>query len=187
MVYDFGRYGKVDWNQTTGEGIMNVYTDGNKYLQSEMKERNSVGYTSASTIDQDKLIIQSFQKQTDAGQVYRTGAVPNGGGTAYKLVDGYNIFSNNCLTKCDEGLKLVGLDLIGNEYDPRKELIAMEKSYQTSNLTRTEYNQGGQINVTYTSKPVKPVKPLDLNDFIKSGKKQAKDNTTLKEPIKPLN
>jgi len=156
MVYDFGRYGEIDLIPSTGEGILNVYNDGNKYMQSEIRQRSSVGYSSATTVDEDKKIIAHFKSQTDVGEVYKTGAVPNGGGTAYKL-EGYNAFSNNCMTKSCGGLNVIGFNWLGNEYDPRDGLKKMEKSYQRLNLTRTEYNKGTLPRITFNAKVFKPI------------------------------
>ena len=162
MVYDFGRYGKVDWNQTTGEGILNVYTDGGRYLQSEMKERSSVGYSAPTTVAEDKQMIETYKTQTDAGEVYQGtgGEVPNGGGKAYKLQDSYNIFDNNCLTKSSEGLNKIDQNWVGKESDPREALKKMEGSYQGMRLTRTEYNKGGQVKTTFTPAPPPTFKPI---------------------------
>jgi hypothetical protein len=179
MVYDFGRYGKVDWNQTTGEGIMNVYSDAKKYLASEMKDRSSVGYTQASSVEQDKQVMAYFKGLTDAGEVYNGGAVPNGGGTAYKLKDKYNIFDNNCLTQSCSGLDKIGLNLLGDENDPRDALKSMENKYKTRNLTRTEYNKGGEVKTTFKMQPLQPIK-LDLKII---PQKAAIDNTGVKKPV----
>ncbi len=158
VVYDFGRYGKVDWNQTTGEGIMNVYKEANKYLASEMSDRSSVGYSKGTTVAQDNQVMSYFTELTDAGVVYNGGYVPNGGGTAYKLDSKYNIMDNNCLTKCTDGLSKIGLNWLDSENDPRNALKMMESSYQAQNLSRTEYNQGGEIKRTFTEQKLSSFK-----------------------------
>ncbi len=150
MIYDYGRYGKVDWNQTTGDGILNVYEKGDAYLKSEMKVRSSVGYSAPTSVEQDKQIMGHFKTQTNAGSVYNGGAVPGGGGVAYKI-DGYNIFDNNCLTKSEGGLNKVGMNWLGAENDPRDALKEMESSYKIRGLSRTEYNKGGDVKRTYTA------------------------------------
>ena len=175
MIYDFGRYGEVDIIPSTGEGIMNVYRDGNKYMQSEIRQRNSVGYSRATTVNEDNQIMAHFKAQVNAGEIYKTGAVPNGGGTAYKLGE-YNVFSNNCMTKSCEGLNVIGLNWLGDQHDPREGFIEMENSFQSLNLTRTEYNKGSLPRITFNAKTFKPVKFED----IKVKMPQAlKDNTTV--------
>jgi hypothetical protein len=182
MVYDFGRYGEVDWNKTTGEGILNVYKDGSKYIQSETRVRSSVGYTNASTVNEDRQIIAHFEAQTDAGSVYKTGAVPNGGGTAYKL-EKYDVFKNNCLTKSSGGLSLVGMNWLGGEYDPRVALSIMEKLYKPFNLTRTEYNIGELPKVTFTAELIKPMSSKDFKIILPPA---LKDKTAISKPIQQI-
>lgn len=147
-VYDFGRYGRVHWNQTSGDGILNVYTDGGKYLASEMKLRSSVGYTQATTKEQDMQIVVYYNGLISGGKVYNSGAVPGGGGTAYKLANDYDIWNNNCLTLSSDGMGVIGVDFVGGEYDPRDGLKIMESTFKSKNLTRTEYNKGGEVKVT---------------------------------------
>ena len=181
MVYDFGRYGKVDWNQTTGEGIMNVYSDASKYLASEMKDRSSVGFTQGTSVEQDIQVMSYFKVLTDAGSVYNGGAVPNGGGTAYKLASKYNIFDNNCLTQSCTGLGKIGINWIGGENDPRDGLKSMEGKFKTLNLTRTEYNKGGLVNVTFKMKSI-TFTPLKF-DFKTPSLIAPADNTRVVKPL----
>jgi len=148
-VYDFGRYGEVSWTGKTGDGILNVYNSSKAYLKSEQTMRNSVGYTKPTTTEEDKAIMGGFDKLAKEGTVYNGGAVPGGGGTAYKLKEDYDVFSNNCCTKSTAGMKTIGLDWLGDEYDPRDAYTTMESQYRTLNLTRTQYNQGGSVNVTF--------------------------------------
>ena len=156
MVYDFGRYGHVNTIPTTGDGILNVYKDGNAYLQSEMTDRNSVGYSAPTSVDQDKAIMNHYKQETDNGQVYNGGAVPGGGGTAYKIED-YSIFSDNCLTKSAEGLNEVNMNWVGKENDPRNASVTLEKNYRAIGLSRTEYNKGGEVKRTYTAPAQQPM------------------------------
>ena len=84
------------------------------------------------------------------GEVYKTGAVPSGGGTAYKLKEDYYVFDNNCTTKSAEGLQQIGKNHIGKEYDPRKLIGNIEANYKKMGFTkRTEYLKGGGTKVTY--------------------------------------
>lgn len=93
-----------------------------------------------------------FKSITDNGEIYKTGAVPNGGGTAYKIEDDYDIFDNNCCTKSAEGLEIIESNFIGGEYDPREVLKNMDHNYKDKALRRTEYNKGGETKVTYDPK-----------------------------------
>ena len=159
MVYDFGRYGKT-WGllDSKGEGILNVYNDGGSYLKSEMSLRSSVGYMQPTTTAEDKQVIAHFSGLIQKGAVYKTGAVPGGGGTAYKLSADYDVLNNNRTTVSDAGLEVLGLNWLGSEYDPRDALKSMEKKYTNKNLTRTEYNKGGEVKVTFKTKPLEPIK-----------------------------
>lgn len=153
MVFDFGRYGEVSgFMGTEGDGILNVYLQGQNYVTSEQKIRESVGYSMVTTHSQDEKIINYFNGLIKEGDVYKTGAVPNGGGTAYKLEDDYNVFNNNCVTKTANGLEIINKNIIGNENDPRDAYKIMENSYKQNSMTRTEYKKGGTTTTTYDPK-----------------------------------
>lgn len=153
-VFDFGRYGKT-WGlfDSKGEGIMNVYKDGSKYLKNEQRIRNSVGFNLSTTSEEDQKVIDYYMNLAKEGEVYKTGAVPGGGGTAYKLKKDYFALDNNCTTKSAEGLEQIGENHIGNEYDPRDLLKDVESNYEEMGFTkRTEYLKGGGVKVTYERK-----------------------------------
>ena len=155
-VYDFGRYGKV-WGigGSKGEGILNLYSDGQKYLKSEQGFRESVGFNLTTTAEQDQQIIDYFQNLANEGEKTNTGAVPGGGGTAYKLKDDYNVFDNNCTTKSAEGLEQIGGNHVGNEYDPREVLENIENNFKEMGFTKkTVYLEGGGTKVVYERQPL---------------------------------
>jgi RHS repeat-associated protein len=162
MVYDFGRYGET-WGIGQGEGILNVYDKPENYIKAEMKLRSSVGYMKPTTVADDKKIMVHFKGLTDAGEVYSGtgGAVPGGGGTAYKLKEDYSVLSNNCLTQACTGLDLIGKNWFGDEYKPNSAYEELESIYTFERLKRTEYNKGGKINVTYTPPNLEEVKTDD--------------------------
>lgn len=147
-VYDFGRYGDIHWNQTTGDGILNVWDKSSAYFKSEQSIRESIGYTEATSVEQDKKIIDYFKKQIEAGESYTT-KVKKANRKSYKLTDDYDVWDNNCCTVADDGLEQVGSDLVGDEYDPRDLLKSLEKNYKKLGLTRTVYKKGGITITTY--------------------------------------
>ena len=132
---------------------MNVYKDGSKYMANEKKFRSSVGYNLSTTSEEDQKVIDYYMNLAKEGEVYKTGAVPGGGGTAYKLKEDYNVFNNNCTTKSAEGLDQIGENHIGDEYDPRELIKDVESNYEEMGFTkRTEYLKGGGTKVTYERK-----------------------------------
>ena len=153
MVYDFGRYGET-WGlmDSKGEGILNVYNNSKNYKASEMDDRSSVGYSQGTSISDDKRIMGSFDKMIKEGTP--TGKPvpgPHGGagkGTQYKLKDNYDVFSNNCCTISKGGLAQIGLNWF-DTYRPNEAYSTMERRYKALDLTRTEYNKGGETKVTY--------------------------------------
>ena len=55
-VFDFGRYGRT-WPVGAGEGILNIYTNGDRYLASEQSIRESVGFNISTTAEEDQKVI----------------------------------------------------------------------------------------------------------------------------------
>jgi len=182
-AYDFGRYGKT-WGLmgSKGDGILNTYADADAYLKSEMNQRSSVGYMQPTTADQDKQVMAYFDAMIKEGSVYKSGAVPGGGGTAYKLKSDYDVFDNNCTTMSCGGLGVLGMNWLGDEYDPRDALKTMEGSFKDLRLTRTEYLEGGEISLTYTPPALKPIK---LGDFKLPSLNTTvpQDNTRVAKPV----
>ena len=180
-VYDFGRYGKT-WGLMgkEGEGILNAYEKGSSYLKSEMSIRSSVGYMQPTTAAEDKQVIAHFSGLIQNGEVYKSGAVPGGGGTAYKLENDYDVFNNNCTTVSNGGLEVLRMDWLGGEYDPRDALKIMEGKYKRLRLTRTDYEKGGNATVTYS-----PPLPSQQTDFKIEpiNTRASKDNTTIVKPV----
>lgn len=83
-------------------------------------------------------------------KLYKTGAVPSGGGTAYKLKEDYYVFDNNSTTKSAECLQQIGKNHFAKEYDPRKLIGNIEANYKKMEFTkRTEYLKAGGTKVTY--------------------------------------
>jgi hypothetical protein len=149
-----------------------------------MKDRNSVGYMSPSSVADDQKIILYYQKLTSDGEVYNGGAVPGGGGTAYKLKNDYSIMSNNCATMSCDGLEQVGQNWLGDEFAPNDGFETMEDMYKDRRLMRTEYNQGGKVLVTYTPPPVNESNQ-NLEQKLFEGTVPPQDNTTVKRVILP--
>lgn len=155
-VFDFGRYGKT-WGIGKGEGILNVYTEGGKYLSSEQKFRESVGFNLKTTSEEDKTVIDYYLNLAKEGGKSETtgGEVPGGGGTSYKLDEDYSVFSNNCVTKSGEGLEQIDKNKVGDEYDPRDVLKNFESNYKELGFTKkTIYLEGGGVQVVYERKPL---------------------------------
>ncbi len=151
-VYDFGRYGAVRgvFGQT-GDGILNVYNNSEAYFKTEQSIRESIGYTEATTVAQDKKIIDYYNKQIAEGESYSKRNTKNS--KSYKL-DDYGIFDNNCCTISADGLDQIEKNPLGDEYDPRDALRILEKDYKKLGLTRTVYKKGGITITTY--EPAKP-------------------------------
>ncbi|WP_080778188.1 RHS repeat domain-containing protein [Chryseobacterium phocaeense] len=151
-VYDFGRYGKVNWDQISGEGILNVYKNSDAYFKSEQQLRESIGYSEYSSEDEDKAIIENFQRLMNEGELISS----DENKARYKLKKDYDIFSNNCVTMSCGGLKIIGENWLGSQYDPREALKTMESSYKNLGLQRTVFKKGGQKSITYTPNQDKP-------------------------------
>jgi hypothetical protein len=150
-VFDFGRYGKT-WGlgNMKGEGILNVYTNGTKYMNDEQSFRDSRGFNISTTSEEDQKVIDYYLNLAKEGEVYKTGAVPGGGGEAYKLSENYDAFSNNCVTKSAEGLEQIGENKIGDEYKPLNVLENFESNYKILGFNKvTTYLKGGGTKVTY--------------------------------------
>lgn len=157
-VFDFGRYGRT-WPIGAGEGILNVYKDGAKYLASEQRIRESIGYNISSTAEEDQKVIDYYlnlvEENGSKTSEKTKGLVPGGGGKAFELEDDYAVRSNNCVTKSAEGLKQVGENKIGNENDPRDVLKDFEANYKEMGFTKkTVYLEGGGTKVVYERKPL---------------------------------
>ena len=104
----------------------------------------------STTAEADKKIIEFYKGLAEAGEVYKQGAVPGGGGTAYKLEENYAFLSNNCTTMSSDGLMRVGLNYIEDEIDPRKLLESLDELYEELGaFRRTEYLKGGDVRDTY--------------------------------------
>ena len=183
MVYDFGRYGATHGLfSSEGEGILNVYSSSKSYLADEQKFRSSTGYMQPTTADQDKQVMSFFQQKIDGGEKYKTGAVPGGGGTAFKLQEDYHYNNNNCMTLSCAGLNVIGLNWLGDENRPNDASETMESSYKDSRLTRTSYPKGGGSSLTW-----KPgaFKPLDVSKFKIDPSAYVMPQDNLKSPVKP--
>ena len=149
-IYDFGRYGDTWGLIGAGDGILNVYKNSSNYLNSEQRIRETVGFAFSTTAEADKKIIEFYKGLAEAGEVYKQGAVPGGGGTAYKLEENYAFLSNNCTTMSSDGLMRVGLNYIEDEIDPRKLLESLDELYEELGaFRRTEYLKGGDVRDTY--------------------------------------
>jgi hypothetical protein len=161
-TYDFGRYGAVRglFNQN-GDGILNVWDESFAYFKSEQGVRESIGYTEATSVEQDRKIIDYFKKLIDQGEPYST-RVKKTNRKSYKLKKDYSAFNNNCCTVAGDGLEEIGSDLVGNNYKPNALLKILEKNYKKLGLTRTVYYKGGIKVVTYES--AKSKKKKDDND-----------------------
>ena len=178
-VFDFGRYGNI-WGLggSSGDGVLNVYTSSENYKKSEQALRNSVGFIKPTTTEQDKQIIAYFQTLTDEGEKYKTGAVPGGGGIAYKLVDDYYALNNNCVTKSNEGLQLIGINWITGLYKPLDALEIMESLADAANLKRIEYQKGGKKIVTREIKDKQQQSNEIIQKIIDAGTAPQQDNTS---------
>ncbi len=110
-----------------------------------------------------------FEEITKGGAVYNGGAVPGGGGTAYKLEESYKVLNNNCCTKSLDALEKIGLNWMPGECDPRDAFKKMEKNYKEEYLTRTEYYKGGEVKLTYQAPPKPKIKPLNkqFSEFLR--------------------
>jgi hypothetical protein len=155
-VFDFGRYGRT-WPVGAGEGILNVYKDGDKYLASEQRNRESIGYNISTTAEEDQKVIDYYlnlvEENGSKTSEKTKGLVPGGGGKAFELEDDYAVRSNNCVTKSAEGLEQVGENKIGDEYDPREVLKNFESNYKEMGFTKkTVYLEGGGTKVVYERK-----------------------------------
>jgi len=190
IIYDFGRYGGVrGFLDSEGDGILNVYNDGDSYLKSEMKTRSSVGYMKPTTTYQDKLVMAHFSTMIKEGNVYKNGVVPGGGGTAYKLKRDYHVLKNNCTTVSCGGLEVIGMNWLEDEFDPRNAMHTMEEGYKNFLLARTEYKKGGMISLTYTP-PALKLKNLDKIKLPSMDTAFPQDNTSVYKTevvIIPLN
>lgn len=144
-VFDFGRYAQT-WGfmDRSGEGILNVYKDGDIYIKNEQSFRTSIGYTKATTPAQDQEIIGYFDDLVKEGTL----RIDNKNYSRYRLKQDYDAFGPNCCTLSGDGLEQIGFNWIGDEYDPREALLTMEKKYQARGLIKTIYYKGGKTETT---------------------------------------
>ena len=117
IVYTYGRYGAVDWNQTTGEGVLIRLTgqDAVDYINTEMTRMDArffeVGDVTASKI---KTIIDT---KYNSGKL-----IDLGEGAEGSVIDEYNLFSSNCSTHSSDwlingGTKIFKESMLGIEYN----------------------------------------------------------------------
>jgi len=173
-VYDFGRYRGV-WGIAgeSGEGILNIYSDSEPYLQQQQALRESVGYYYPTTESEDMIVIEYYKSLVEGAEEVTISWLDKSA-KSYKLKKDYYVFSNNCCTKSTEGLNVVGLNLIGDEYDPREALKVAESRYKDKGYGRTVYYEGGKRKNTYNPLPqikkdriINPDNLLPKSDYLR--------------------
>jgi RHS repeat-associated protein len=117
IVYTYGRYGAVDWNQTSGEGVLIKLTghDAVDYINTEMTRMDAkffeVGDVAASKI---KTVVDT---KYNSGKL-----IDLGEGVQGSIIDEYNLFGSNCSTHSsdwliDGGTKVFKESSLGIDYN----------------------------------------------------------------------
>ena len=111
IVYTYGRYGELGKDKSsarntspTGEGVLIKLTgrDAISFIQDQMLANEAVGYEF--TKGSDELVSKHFDKQLD-----NSNKIPQKGKYAgkenAKVIDEYNLFTNNCATTSIKGIQ----------------------------------------------------------------------------------
>lgn len=133
IVYTYGRYGDVDWNQTSGEGILIRQTgkDAINYINTELTKMDAkffkVGDVSAANI---KDLIDG---------VYNGGKASKDKDAEGKVIDQYSLFSSNCSThSCDwligAGTEIFNESTLGIEYQEDFVIPSSLENYLTGEV-----------------------------------------------------
>lgn len=137
IVYTYGRFGAVDLNPSTGEGVLIRLTgaDAADYINTELTQMGAkfykVGDVSPNKV---KAVVDSK---------YIAGQSSSEEGVEGKVVDDYNLFSSNCTTKSSDWLKESGTQIFQeNGYEESfvipsslQEYLGMENIDDSKNLT----------------------------------------------------
>lgn len=116
IVYTYGRYGSVDWNQTSGEGVL-IRLTGEKAIDYINTESTRIG---AKFFEVGDVSANKIKSIVDAK--YNSGVVSEIDGVDGKVIDEYSLFSSNCSThSCDwlieGGSKIFEESVLGVKYN----------------------------------------------------------------------
>ncbi len=123
-TYDFGRYGRVNFPPTTGDGVLRVWSNWDAFAKGQSLDGRLSTVTFKTTPAQDQAVMNFFQSRTDAGQKL---ASPSPNHTEFKLGTEYNLFNNNCTTlslqalgeaEKAEGTPIQNYDLLKDYWKP---------------------------------------------------------------------
>ena len=134
-VYDYGRYGKT-WGvgNSSGEGIMQVWTDSKAYIAEENRlNRVTTGYSFPITEEQAKQINAYFDRQISGGCSSCGGAQPRTKTpvmTSYRLPTDYYALGPNCTTTTLSAAQIALPDIAKNaeNYNKGQGLSFSEKA-----------------------------------------------------------
>lgn len=147
-VFDFGRYARTWRLGMHGDGVLNVHTDGEEYIDYQQGFRDSQGFSFETTAAEDKQVLDHFEGLTTSGEKRKNGVPGGGKGKSFILDDNYRVKSNNCCTMSLGGMEQIGLDFASGEYDPRALLPRMNNdrlgSASDGMFKVTKYHKGGK-------------------------------------------
>lgn len=126
IVQTYGRYGDIDWNRTSGEGVLVRLsgTDAIDYINKEMTGMKANFYKIKD------ITADNLKSITDA--IYEAGTISKLNAINGKVIDTYSLFSSNCTThSCDwlqdAGTTIFNQNKLGIEY---KEDFVIPKSLE---------------------------------------------------------
>lgn len=119
IVYTYGRYGRVDWNQTSGEGILKKLIGGEaiNYINTELTRMDASFYRIKDvTADNLKGPIEYDYYHGNSSVTTTEG----------KVIDKYNLFSSNCSTHACDWLQDAGTSVFDESnffYDYKEDFV----------------------------------------------------------------
>lgn len=170
-LYDFGRYGKITPMDVgpvtlkgnlspTGEGILNVWNNVDEYLKHEASygagtnnRRTTSNYSYDINRKQADNVFKHFDKLIAEGTPYKK---PTTVVSSFKLKQGYNAMTNNCVTVSLDGFKQANpkAGVSGAQF------IDVDKAIKDSKLMK--------LGLATQDKPTQLFLPGNLRDYLES-------------------
>ena len=151
IVYTYGRYGELGKDKSflrsttpTGDGILLklMGEDAKEFIQEQMLGKKAVAFEFQNGSDDDiaKYFDAKFNNSDEIPSVGKYSGNENA-----RIIDKYNLFSNNCVTTSIEGVqKSVKTDLNLNDVKgpmALKNILNIFSKIQESNITKVNYEE----------------------------------------------
>lgn len=137
-VYTYGRYGAVDWNQTSGEGVLQRLSGAGAvdFINTELTRMDANFYKIGD------VSAENMRALVDAK--YNAGSASSVDGVDGRVIDDYSLFSSNCATHSCDWLIESGTDgfkesALGIDYNEDFVIPSSLQSYLTN-----EVKEGGK-------------------------------------------